>query len=82
MNDISFLFNSQEYLRHFQIYLNSRHVIISFTIENEKDNITTFLDVEINRESGKLATSVYHKPPFSKVYTHLIIFCHPPTKLA
>ena len=39
-------------------YLNSRHLNISFTIENEKYNRMSFLDVNIMREKGKFITSV------------------------
>ena len=47
---------------------------MSFTSETERNNIFSFLDVEISRESGKFATSVYRKPTFSGVYTHFDSF--------
>ena len=52
VGDIFFLFNSPEHLKRFQSYLNSRHVNVSFTIENEKDNRMPLLDVNIIREPG------------------------------
>ena len=70
VDDIFVLFNSAEHLKPSHSYLNSRHLNISFTIENEKDNRMPFLDVNIIREKGKSTTSVYRKPTFSGVYTH------------
>ena len=64
------LFNAAEHPRCFCSYLNSLHFNISFTIENEKDNRMSFLDVNIIREKDKFTTSVYHKPTFSRIYTH------------
>ena len=72
--DDIFLFNSVEHLKHFNSYLNSRHLNISFTIENEKDNRMSFLDVNIIREKDKFTTSVYRKPTFSGIYTHFDSF--------
>ena len=43
---------------------------MSFTIENEKDNRMSFLDVNIICEKDKVITSVYCKPTFSGIYTH------------
>ena len=57
-DDIFVLFNSAEHLKYFHSYLNSRHLNISFTIENEKYNRMSFLDVNIMREEGKFITSV------------------------
>ena len=43
---------------------------MSFTIESEKQNRMSFLDIAIIREDKTFTTSVYHKPTFSGVYTH------------
>ena len=74
VDDIYILFNSPEYLKRFQSYVKSRHISISFTIENEENNRMSFLDVNIICEQGKFTTSVYHKPTFGKVYTHFDSF--------
>ena len=42
---------------------------MSFTIENEKQNRMSFLDVQISREDKTYTPSVYRKPTFSGVYT-------------
>ena len=74
VDDMSVLFNSAEHLKCFHSYLNSRHLNISFTIENEKDNRMSFLDVNIIREKDKFTTSIYRKPTFSGIYTHFDSF--------
>ena len=43
---------------------------MSLTIEREKQNRMSFLDIEIIREDKTYITSVYRKPTFSGVYTH------------
>ena len=39
------LFNSAEHLKRLHSYLNSCHLIISFTIENEKDDLAEFIPI-------------------------------------
>ena len=74
IDDIFVLFNSAEDLKHFHSYLNSRHLNISFTIENEKDNRMSFLDINIIQKKDKFTTSVYRKPTFSGIYTRFDSF--------
>ena len=74
VDDIFVLLNSAEHLKCFYSYLNSRHLNISLTIENEKDNRMSILDVNIIREKDKFTTSVYRKPTFSGIYTHFDSF--------
>ena len=73
-DDIFVLFNSAEYLQRFHSYLSSRHRNISFTVENEKDNRMSIVDVNIIREKGKFTISVYRKPTFIGTYTHFDSF--------
>ena len=47
VEDIFALFNSPEHLKCFESYLRSRHVNISSTVENKKDNRMSFIDVSI-----------------------------------
>ena len=47
---------------------------MSFTIESEKQNRMSFLDIAIIREDKTFTTSVYRKPTFSGVYTHFNSF--------
>ena len=74
VDDIFVLFNSPEHLKRFHSYLNSCHLNTSCTIENEKDNRMSFLDVNIIREKGKFTTSIYREPTFSEIYTHFDSF--------
>ena len=41
------LYKSSDHLKQFQSYLNSCHVSMSFTIETEQSNKTSFLDVKV-----------------------------------
>ena len=65
VDDIFVLFTSLEHLEAFQNFLNGRHANISFRIEDEKQNIMPFLDVQIIREDKTFTTSVYCKRTFS-----------------
>ena len=59
VDDIFALFNSAQHLKRFYSYLNSGLLNISLTIQNEKDNRKSFLDVNIIREKDRFTTSVY-----------------------
>ena len=43
---------------------------MSFSMETEKENKLSFLDVDIIREEGKFTTTIYWKPTFSGVYSN------------
>ena len=62
---IFILFKSND---HFQDFLNSCHVNMSFSMETEKENKLYFLDVEVRREQAKFKTTIYRNPTFSGVY--------------
>ena len=51
---------------------------MSFTIEREKQNRMSFLDIEIIREDKTFTTFFYRKPIFSGVYTYFDSFYHLP----
>ena len=70
VDDIFVLFTSPKHLEAFRNFLNGRHANMSFTIESEKQNRMSFLDIAIIREDKTFTTSVYRKPTFSGVYTH------------
>ena len=74
VDDIFVLFNSREHLKRFQSFLNFRHINISFTIENEKDNGMFFLDINIICDQGKFTTSIYCQPTLSGIYTYFDSF--------
>ena len=50
--------------------VNMRQANMSTTIESEKQNRLSFLDVQVIPEDKIFTNSVYRKPTFSGVYTH------------
>ena len=45
-----------------------------FLFEQEKNGQLSSLDVEVSRQQDKFVTTVYRKPTFSGVYSHLHSF--------
>ena len=74
VDDFFVLFTSPKHLEAFPNFLNGRYANMSFTIEREKQNRMSFLDIAIIRENKTFTTSVYRKPTFSGVYTHFDSF--------
>ena len=74
VDDIFVLFTSPKHLEAFPNFLNGRYANMSFTIEREKQNRMSFLDIAIICEDKTFTTSVYRKPTFSGVYTHFDSF--------
>ena len=74
LDDIFFSFTSPKHFEAFKNFPNGRHTNMSFTIEREKQNRMSILDVQIIRENKTFTTSVYRKPTFSGVYTHFDSF--------
>ena len=64
MDDTFLLFRHPSHANRFLSFLNSRHMNINFTIENESNGSLAFLDVEISRLDGKFCTSVFRKKMF------------------
>ena len=73
---------SPDHLIKFRDYLNKCHPNMKFSLEEEKNGKLSFLDVEVSREGNTFATTVYPKPTFSNIYTHLIVFYLLHTNLA
>ena len=67
---LDFFFSSKEHLQPSVDYMNKEHRCIKFTLETEKNNTFSFLDMNITRQNNQLKTSVYRKPTFSGVFTH------------
>ena len=82
IDDIFVLFNSAEHLKSFYSYLNSRHLNISLTIENEKDNRMSFLDVNVIREKTSLPLLSTINQLLAEFIPILIVSYHLVTKLA
>ena len=65
VDNIFVLLTSPEHLEAFRNFLDGRRADMSFTIENEKQNRMSFLDVQITHEDKTFTTSVYRKSIFS-----------------
>ena len=74
VDDIFITFNSNEQLKRFVEYINTKHPHIKFTFEHEHSNSFSFLDVSICRKNNKLTTSVYGKTTFSGIFTNFKSF--------
>ena len=74
LNDIFVLLTSSKHLEAFRNFLYGRHAKMSFTIEHERQNRMSFLDIAIIPEDNTFATSVYRKPTFSEVYAYFDSF--------
>ena len=69
MDDIFVLFKSAEHLSKFREYFNTCHQDMSFSFEQEKYSKLSFIHVEVFRQEGHFATTVYREPTFIGVYT-------------
>ena len=74
VDEIFILFKSNDHLKYFQDFLNSCHINMSFSMETEKENKLSFLDVEIIRKQGKLTATFYRKPTFRGVHSNFESF--------
>ena len=74
MDDTFVLFSSEDHVKKFHKYLNSRHENMNFTFECEKNNCLPFLDVLVSRTDNGFSTSIYRKPTFSGLYTNFDSF--------
>ena len=70
MDDIFVLFPSAHHLEQFNEYLNTKHASIKFTSEKQVIGSLPFVDVLISWNKEGFATTVYHKPTFSGVYSN------------
>ena len=74
VDDIFVLFKSNDHLKYFQEFLKSHHINMSFSMETEKENKFSFLDIEVSCEQGKFSTTIYREPTFSSVYSNFKSF--------
>ena len=74
VDNVFVLFRKEEHLKLILNYLNSCHENIKLTSEKETNNKLSFLDIEIPRDKNQFVTSVYGKPTFSGVFSHLDSF--------
>ena len=76
VDDIFVLFKNSDQAEKFKTFLNKKHKKISFTIEMERDNKLSFLDIDVIRcnTSSNFITSIYRKRTFSGMYTNFKSF--------
>ena len=70
VDNILFLFASNEHLQSFVDYINKQHRCKKFTSETEQNNTFSFLDMNTTRQNTVLKRTVYQKPTFNSVFTH------------
>ena len=68
VDDILCIFNSEQNITDFLSHINKWHPNIKFTIEWEKHNILSFLDLLIIRQNNKYVATVYRKPTTTNLY--------------
>ena len=73
MDDTFLLFSSENHVKKFHKYINTRHKNMTFTFEVEKNNKLAFLDVLVTRDVT-FVTSLYRKPTFSGLYSNFESF--------
>ena len=66
--DDTFAFIRRDEIKKVEDILNSFESKIQFTHEEEKDNIISFLDVQIKRLNDKLETNIYRKKTNTDLY--------------
>ena len=72
VDDTFLLFRDLNHVNQFLEYLNSRHINIKFTKENEQDNTLPFLDVLVTRKRNIFETSVFRKKTFTGLTSHFL----------
>ena len=61
--------------------LNSLHLSLTFTMENDFDNRLPFLDVLVLRKDERFSITVYQKPMATGLYTRRDSYCAPGQKI-
>ena len=74
VDDIFVLLQSKEHTALLAEYLSSKHASITFTYEEENDNVLPFLDVNVFRDADRFSSTVHRKSTFSGVYTNYSSF--------
>ena len=69
-----FLHFRNSHLKHFQDFLNSRHINMSFFLETEKENKLSFIDFEYTCKQGKFTVTFDRKSTFSGTYSNFESF--------
>ena len=68
VDDILCIFNNRQNLTDFLSRINKWHPNIHFTIEREKNQRLSFLDLLIIRQNNRYVTTIYRKPTTTSLY--------------
>ena len=82
VDNIFILFKLNDYVKYLQEFLNSCHISMSFSMETERQNKFSFLDIEVIREQGKFSIAIYRKPTLLECIVHSKVFYFLFTNLA
>ena len=74
VDDIFVFFKILKHVKSFVDYMTSKHKIVNFSFETEKDGQMLFLYVNVFRENGKSVANVNRKETFTEVYTKFSSF--------
>ena len=74
VDDTLCLFDKEEHAMSFFNFINSQHPNIKFTFEKELNGKISFLDVLINKSTGKFKTSIFHKKTYTGLLTNFLSF--------
>ena len=75
MDDTFIIFKDQNNAEAFLNYINNQHPKIKFTMETERENKLSFLDILISKNGNKLDTSIYRKETFSGLGVNFLSRC-------
>ena len=74
VDDTFLIFRDVSHTRLFLDYLNAKHPNIRFTCEIEEDSKLSFLDTLLEKENGKLVSSVFRKTTFTGLGLNYLSF--------
>ena len=75
VDDCFLIFNEKEHAPLFLDYLNSKHQNINFTMETERNNQISFLDVLVRKDYFNFNTTVIRKPTFFGLGVSYFSYC-------
>ena len=75
VDDTFALFHQQEHAQLFLNFINTCHPNIKFTMDLEKDNKISFLDVDLCKTVEGFNTGVFRKPTFTGLGLNFLSYC-------
>ena len=81
VDDTFIILKNENQARQFLSYMNSKHPKIKFTIETEREDQISFLDLLIKKVDDNIDISIYRKPSFTGLGINYISACYKNFKL-